>query len=131
MKEYFMSLRLNYLNMSENLGVGGWIGTRIQNVDYFKYNTLAEWKNLIKQAYESIEYLKEKDYATYKKLYDRITLESLSVRYLIIELYGGMVYTTVELANEKQSFKNDCTELDITGWKEHVLITSLWAQWNV
>ncbi|MBO4573040.1 MAG: DUF4838 domain-containing protein [Clostridia bacterium] len=131
MKEYFMSLRLNYLNMSENLGVGGWIGTRINSVDYFKYNTLAEWKNLIDKAYDSIEYLKEKDYGTYKKLYDRIRLESLAVRYLIIYLYGGTVYTSVELYEEKLSFKNDCTELNITMGTEGTLITSLWAQWNV
>ena len=131
MKEYFTKLRLNYLNMTENLGVGGWIGTRVQNVDYFRYNTLAEWMSLINKAYDSIAYLKEKDYATYKKLYDRIRLESLSIRYLIIELYGGTVYTTVELTSEKQSFKKDCTELNVTIGKEHTLITTLWAQWNV
>ena len=131
MKQYFMSLRLNYLNMSENLGLGGWIGMRVANVDYFKYNTLAEWKALINKAYDSIEYLKEKDYATYKKLYDRIRLESLAIRYLIIELYGSTVYTSVELVNEKQSFKKDCTELNVTSCREHVLITTLWANWNV
>ena len=131
MKQYYMGLRLNYLNMTENLGVGGWIGTRVASVDYFKYNTLAEWKNYIRKAYDAIEYLKNEDYATYKKLYDRITLESLSIRYLIIELYGGTVYTSVELAAEKQSFKKDCTELNVTGSREHTLITSLWARWNV
>lgn len=105
MRELFDSIRLNYLWMSETLGVSGWIGTRINTTEYFKLNTLLEWQNIIEKAYSSIEYLKESDNELYQKLYDRICLESLKVRYLIIDLYGQQVYLESELLDKKLNLK--------------------------
>ena len=131
MRAYYNGLRLNFLNMSENLGVGGWIGTRVLSVDYFKLNTLLEWNNLIEKSYAAIEDLKDSDPDLYKRVYDRIRLESLSVRYMLIQLYGTSLWTNAELHEQKLAFKKDCTELNVTSAREHVLIMSLWASWGI
>ena len=131
MKELFVKMRLNLLNMSENLGVGGWIGTRINNSEYYKLNTLLEWNSLINSAYGAIEKYKTTDPALYGKLYDRICLESLAVRFLIIDLYGSQVYTAPELYAEKVAFKADCARLNYTKYSENRLITALWAEWKI
>ena len=131
MRAYYNGLRLNFLNMSENLGVGGWIGTRVLTVDYFKLNTLLEWNNLIEKSYAAIEDLKDSDPDLYKKVYDRIRLESLSVRYMLIQLYGTSFYTNAELLEQKLTFKKDCTELNVTYFREHQLIMNLWASWGI
>ena len=131
MYELFTGMRLNNLWMSESLGVSGWIGTRINTSEYFKLNTLLEWEALIEQAYEDIEPLKTSDPDAYQKVYDRINLESLSVRYLLIDLYGTQIYTTQELYDLKQQFKQDCADLNITRLSEGELITVLWSQWGI
>ena len=69
--------------------------------------------------------------ARYGKLYDRICLESLAVRFLIIDLYGSQVYTAPELYAEKVAFKADCARLNYTKYSENRLITALWAEWKI
>ena len=131
MYDLFTSIRLNYLWMSESLGVSGWIGTRVNTSDYFKLNTLLEWEKLINKAYSDIQFLQISDYAVYKKVYSRIKLESLFVRYLLIDLYGTQIYSTQELYNQKLQFKQDCAELNITRLSEGELITQLWSNWGI
>lgn len=131
MYDLFTSIRLNYLWMAESLGVSGWIGTRINTSEYFKLNTLLEWEKLIEKAYEDIESLKISDYDSYQKVYNRINLESLSVRYLLIDLYGTQIYSTQELFEQKQQFKQDCSKLNVTRTSEGGLITKLWSEWGI
>lgn len=131
MYDLFTAIRLNYLWMSESQGVSGWIGTRVNTSEYFKLNTLLEWEQLIEQAYEDIAPLQISDAALYEKVHDRINLESLSVRYLLIDLYGTQLYTTQELYEQKVQFKQDCAALNITRLSEGELVTVLWSQWGI
>ena len=131
MYELFTSIRLNYLWMSESLGVSGWIGTRIGTSEYFKLNTLLEWQSMIDRAYSDISSVATSSPALYETLHDRITLESLFVRYLLIDLYGTQIYTSQELYAQKQQFKQDCADLNVTRLSEGELITVLWSKWGI
>ena len=131
MYELFTAMRLNYLWMSENLGIAGNIGARVDNSEYFKLNTLLEWEALIEQAYDDIAVLAVSDSDLYQTLHDRINLESLSVRYLLIDMYGTQIYSTQELYQLKQQFKQDCAQLNVTMRAEHESITTLWSDWGI
>ena len=131
MRKYYDALRIHYAYLAEYCGVGGWIGNRIDNASYFPVNTLFEWVGYIDEAYKAIEPLKEADSALYARLYDRICLESLAPRYLIISLYGEQVYASGALTREKQAFKDDCARLGVNQLSEHTTISTLWATWGV
>ena len=131
MYELFTAMRLNYLWMSENLGIAGNIGARVDNSEYFKLNTLLEWEALIEHAYDDISVLEISDPDLYQTLHDRINLESLSVRYLLIDMYGTQIYSTQELYQLKQQFKQDCADLNVTMHAEHESITTRWSYWGI
>ena len=131
MRKYYDALRIHYAYLAEYCGVGGWIGNRIENAAYFPANTLFEWMRHIDDAYKAIAPLKESETALYNQLYDRICLESLAPRYLIISLYGDQVYSSGEFSAKKLSFRDDCSRLGVNQLSEGTPITKLWATWGV
>ena len=74
---------------------------------------LLKWLGYFDEAYKSIEYRKEKDFNVYIKLKNRITMESVSVRYLLIVLYGEQVYGKEELYKEKIRLYNDLKRFEM------------------
>ena len=74
---------------------------------------LLKWLGYFDNAYKSIEYRKESDFNVYIKLKNRITMESVSVRYLLIVLYGEQVYSKEELYNEKIRLYNDLKRFEM------------------
>ena len=71
---------------------------------------LNEWLGYIDEAYESISHLEVSDPGLYKLLKDRITLESISPRYMIIELYS-VYYSAEEYQEMLQSLKSRCNDV--------------------
>ena len=67
-------------------GQGGVID--ILEPDFWPKGLLDRWMRLFDKAYEDIEFLKESDPALYSVLEERIRLDSVSLRYLCISLYG-------------------------------------------
>ena len=61
--------------------------TNMISRELYPRNVLMEWMGHIENAYESIKHLENTDPILYRQLSDRITLESISVRYLLVELY--------------------------------------------
>lgn len=98
--------------------------------EYYPKGTLNTWMGLIEQAYKDIEGLKTTDPIVYEKVYDRITLESLAYRYMLITLYGSN-YLDSELEGMKLSFRSDCGTLGVTNYIEHKTIDGLWASWGL
>lgn len=98
--------------------------------DYYPKGTLNTWMGLIDQAYKDIDGMKNSDPVAYAKVYDRITLESLAYRYMLISLYGSN-YLDSELEQMKLSFRSDCGMLGVTNYKEHSTIDGLWASWDL
>lgn len=97
---------------------------------YWPRNTLIRWESYIEEAYQAIEYLKESDQALYNTLYWRINMESLMVRYLLIELHGA-TFSDTELLERKLAFKEDALYHGLEYASEQKKITELYAEWGI
>ena len=74
--------------------------------------TLVGWIDKIDEALGSISSLKTSDAELYNKLKNRIILESISYRHLLIEKFSDS-YFDDELSDMKKSFKADVLNLGI------------------
>lgn len=110
--------------------LSGRIQDDLVNAEYWSYSQLKDILKQFEQAYEDIEKYRENDIEQYKVLYDRITMETLQSRFLMIQLYGTN-FVADELLNMKYEFRNDTQRLGIEQYKENVLITELWKEWNI
>lgn len=87
--------------------------------EYWPKGLLEGWIDLIDKALEKIEPYKTSDPVLYEKLRDRITLESISFRYMQIYLYE-LLYSSADRQEMIKSFKDDCMALGITQYKEGI-----------
>lgn len=78
-----------YWDEGEEKKILGFIGTGKYEYDS---SMLRGWMNYIESAYAAIASLAENDPTTYAKLHDRIELESLTIRYLLLKVYGDTAY---------------------------------------
>lgn len=102
----------------------------VTNIKFWPKPVLEKWLDYIDEAYEAIEPLRTTDPDLYKQLSDRVCRESITVRYLYIELYGSR-YAQEDLFAMRSGFKNDCTMLGINYFNELNTISSLWSSWRV
>lgn len=84
MRELFDSYSTYFTKMivDKNLGGRGNNASEINHAEYWSEGALIYWINLLNKAYEDIKPLKTTDPAMYKKLEERICLESLTFRFL-------------------------------------------------
>lgn len=75
--------------------------------------------SLMEDAKKAIEIYKESDPALYKAIYDSIVCETISPRYLLLELYSNR-FSKLELAEFKAAFKADTNRLGFDQRSEHV-----------
>lgn len=97
---------------------------------YWTFNQLENYLNMIDKAYKEIEPIRETDPERYSVLYDRILLESMQFRYLILSIYGTE-YTEEELIEQRKEFKYDFERLQLTSYRENGDINELWAEWGI
>ena len=93
---------------------------------HWPYAMLQNWLGYIDQAYAAIEHYKTTDEELYKKLYDRITLESLTIRYVVLSLYS------VRLNDSKaygQALLNDCVKLRVDRGGGHSTVREFLAKY--
>lgn len=90
-------------------GIAG--ASKLNSRQYWPYRTLLQWLGYIDQAYKDIEHYKHTDLSLYDKLYDRITLESITIRYLLLNCYSVRIDDSSKYAKE---LMNDCLALGIT-----------------
>ena len=69
------------------------------------------------KAYDAILRYKYSDPELYNKLYDRITLETLTYRYNYLESYRGHIG---DLKNFAVSFRKDCAHFGIQNVREAI-----------
>lgn len=106
------------------------VNYNIAQAQFYPMPFLEKCMDYIDEAYAAIEPLKKKNAELYETLYNRINLESLSIRYLMIHIYGTS-FSDSELLDMKLTFKADAEWLKVDRLAETSLITSLWAQWNI
>lgn len=130
MRELFETDRQWMRHIYGDLGSNGSIFEDMLRTEYYSYPVLKKAMEGIEQAYEDIEVYKESNPKRYKQLYDRITLESLQYRYIIVSLYGTE-YDANELLNMKYEFRHDVERLKVTTWRENSYISELWSAWGI
>jgi len=97
---------------------------------YWPKGKLLEWEQLFNEMYKSIEIVKFDDVVLYEKLVNRIKLESLSYRYMLIEIYGS-TYKATELDDMKRSFRADCYALGVSQYGEGKSIETTFSKWGI
>jgi len=130
MFDYYSQLRLNFNYIFTKANPSSSSIYFDVNSNMYSYSLLLDWMKLFDEAYKTIEKYKISNSALYQKLYNRINLESISIRYLIIKLYG-IYYSDSELLAMKKQFKFDCGYLGVTKWKEGRPIANLWEAWGI
>ena len=85
---------------------------------------------MIDQAYQDIEPLRETDPERYATLYDRILVESMQFRYLMISIYYTE-FSEAEILEMRNEFKYDFNRLGLTSYRESVDIAELWNEWGI
>ena len=133
MKELLYYFMAN-LDVIRNTGGDGGVFTSNMSKKYYPRGTVVKFIELVDKAFESIEGLKETDSKTYDMLYDRIALDSLTFRYIDIQLYGD-TYGEKDLLAKKLAFKEDATRVGILKTSEKYqnegFIDELWKQWGI
>lgn len=130
MQALFNTEREWLVHVYQDLGASGKISDDLSSPDYWSYPMLIEALEQIEQAYDDIEEYQDTDPERYQKLYDRITMESLQFRYILIGNYGTN-YDAAELLNMKNLFKHDFERLNITSYAENKDIAELWSNWGI
>lgn len=133
MRELFDSVtyHMEYLDNETDMGQGEIsITSGINQAKYFPSALLDKWLALTEDAYAAIASYKDSDSELYQKLADRIKLESLSVRCMILDLYPGK-YTPSVLRNMQVKFMNDCFALGVTHDAEQKSINDKFTLWGI
>lgn len=118
MREYFDELRAWMFNLEEEYPaeLSGSIYASIDESKYWPKNTLEHWLDLIDEALEKAENYKD-DKLLYDNLKNRITKESLFMRYALIEHYSG-TFSAEKLKEMQVSFMEDAQSLSFSRYKE-------------
>lgn len=130
MRELFDQMRLRWAYNMDFNGLTGNIYEELKKSEYLPFSTLLQWEGLIEEAYAAIEPLKTQDAQLYEKLANRINLESISVRYAQIAMYGGR-YDSEKLLEMKTSLKKDAMDLRISHQREGGTMSSLYNSWGI
>ena len=109
MMEYYQSYRSWSNYIMTNLGAVGNIYATAEK-RHLPLNVLQGWLEKINEAYAAIEPLKKSNETLYEKLENRITQESMAIRYHLIELHSAS-FDTATLLQMKLSFKEDVKRL--------------------
>ena len=130
MREYFDELRAHWAYLENEMGYIGDCYLEPLNQAYWPSALLNRWIDYIAMAQESLSSLKESDLQKYKMYSENVLLESISPRFLLIDL-NPSAFSADELYSAKQSFKDDCITLGITNYSEKRDISELWSSWKI
>ncbi len=134
MRKIFDGYRSWMKHLMDTTDVALTTGVPYMRAEDWPKQLLCQWEGNINEAYASIEYLKQIDEGLYEKLYDRICLESIWIRFQLIDMHANKM-TDAESLERKLSFKKDADRLGFTVWKENDFsssdITTKYAEWGI
>lgn len=128
MRQLFDEMHQSHLEWYNSGRYDGYLGTETINEYWYTREKVNAWEDLIDEAYNKIESLKNTDSVLYQKLHDRITIESITIRYVKQHLYGHVLGSN-RLQEYRRALKNDITRLGFTWWWEGNSINNLIALW--
>lgn len=118
MMNFYLSYRVHARYTINNVYSAGLsVYMPLKDVRYWPKNMLDQWLANINEALASIEHYKRVDQTLYQNYYDRITMERVSLYYLMVELYKND-YDEDFVKEMKLAFKDDCARLGITGTQD-------------
>lgn len=133
MRQYFDELRahMRYLESEYPAELNGSIYAEIAEAKFWPQKTLEHWLALIDEAYEAVEVYKDQK-VLYENLIERITKESMFMRYVLIEHYSGMFSEDV-LNDMKLSFKEDAQLVGLSRYQEGEggELANLYETWGI
>lgn len=115
---------MSYLANEKHVGTKRNTSGSLLTTDNWSYQTLIGFLNKFDQAYQKIEYLKYVDADLYKKLYNRINIETFTFRYILYSLYPNM-FEYSQLEQLKADLIAECKTLGVSQMKETAGIDSL------
>lgn len=130
MRKYFDELLANAHYMTKVLKISGIVYEPVHDAKYWNQGMLKNWLTYIDEAYAAIETLKNTDYELYKRIEERILIESVAPRYLYLSLYLESD-KSYEADQMRKQFKSDVEFLGITEQGQGSAISGLWAQWGI
>ena len=130
MQDLFNQEREWLTHVYEDLGAAGYISDNLVDSTYWTYNQLCSYMDLIEEAYEDIEPLRETNPERYTVLYNRILLESMQFRYLMLSIYYTE-YTEAALMEARKEFRYDFERLGLVTYRENGNIQELWSDWGI
>ena len=130
MRAYYESFRSWSEYLKSELDYNGNIYFDGHTKGHYPKQVLNGWYENIEEAYASIEPLKTTSPEEYQILHNRITEESMAIRYYLIQ-YHGDTFTASELRDRKLSFREDAIRLNYPRRAENISIDSLWSDWGV
>ena len=107
-------------------GEGITIYTDGPSKELFPKSEIDAYLGLIKDAYQAIEGLKEKDSGLYYRLNERILLESMAWRYIDHDLYASY-YSAEQRTAEWKQFEADVNTLGISHLSETQYVSTLFG----
>ena len=128
MENIYDETRLWYAHLT-SLGYKNAFGTDLPlSKATFPQNTVENFINMFKPAYEAIAPLKTFAPERYQILYDRILKEELAYRHILLEAYSSNM-TPQQLASEREFWKTEVLRLGFNKIKEFGAIETVWANW--
>lgn len=130
MQELFTQEREWMTRVYADTDATGDIFEQMMDEKFWSYQQIRGYLNLIDQAYEDIEPLMTSNPERYQKLYERILLESMQFRYIMICLFQAE-FEEAELLEEKMSFRTHFEMLEMASHAEWKDIDLLWEDWGI
>lgn len=133
MLEFYESYRVHAEYTVNNVYAAGVsVYMPLLDVRYWPKSVLDNWNRLVEKALSEIEVLKKVDMNAYQRYYDNITMERVSLYYMMVELYSNF-YSETFVQQMKLSFKEDCNRLGITATGEGngKTVDSVLKSWGV
>lgn len=81
--------------------------------EYYSYGVVNHWLKLLDKAYQDISYLKSEDSELYEKLFNRICIEGITVKYTKLVLYKNNM-SNVEFEQLKKETIADAKRVNMT-----------------
>ena len=97
---------------------------------YFPYGTIVQFSGYIDQAYEALEVMKTTNSEQYKRYKDRVNLESLSIRFTLLDRYESRM-TPAEFLEMALEFKKDAMYFNIEQSGESRKLSTKYEQWGI
>lgn len=114
----------------KNTDASGRISDNLVQDKYWTFNQLENYLAMIDKAFSDIEPLRDTNPERYSKLYDRILLEGMQFRYIMLSVYPTE-FTEDELLEKRREFKYDFERLRLTTYGENLDINNLWSEWGI